>query len=89
MSSLFKYLVQIIRSKHGSDLQNLEREKNFDLSRSLCSPFFPLSLLIVKNTKHEELSSARNKRRRVAEEAINDEGEERRVVEEERRERFG
>ena len=70
-----------------SDLQNLEREKKFDVSRSLSSPFFPLSLLIAKNTRHKELSSAHDKQRRVAKEAINDEGEERRVVEEERRER--
>ena len=47
MSSLFKYpgqtvLVKIFKSNHGSDLQILQIERNFQ-SRSFSSPFFPLS----------------------------------------------
>ena len=69
-----------------SDLQNLKREKFFISLLLSPLPSF-LSLLIAKNTEHEELSSTRDKRRMVAEEAINNEREARRVAEEERRER--
>ena len=92
MSSLFKYLSQTATVKIAPVNTWVRpakpaKRKKFLISLVLSPlPSF-LSLMIEKNTGHEELSSAQDKRRRVAKEVINDEREARRVAEEERRER--
>ena len=92
MSSLFKYLgqtapVKIAPVNAWVRPAKPAKRKKFFISLVLSPlPSF-LSLMIAKNTGHEELSSAQDKQRRVTKEVINDEREARRVAEEERRER--